>query len=80
MPIVPLPIPDAAGFYQRYVRVLRFALRQRALTLGGLALLTLISVIGFGQVKTGDFPGVEHANFLLELLLAPGLRYSRYLA
>lgn len=64
--------PYAAGFYQRYVRVLRFALRQRALTLGGLALLTLISVIGFGQVKQVFFPASNTPIFYLNYFLPQG--------
>ena len=64
--------PYAGQFYQRYAGLLRLALRQRALTLGGLALLTLVSVIGFGQVKQVFFPASNTPIFYLNYFLPQG--------
>ncbi|MFN3710126.1 MAG: efflux RND transporter permease subunit [Alishewanella aestuarii] len=64
--------PYAGQFYQRYASLLRLALRQRALTLGGLALLTLVSVIGFGQVKQVFFPASNTPIFYLNYFLPQG--------
>lgn len=64
--------PYAAGFYQRYAALLHLALRKRALTLGGLACLTLISVVGFGQVKQVFFPASNTPIFYLNYFLPQG--------
>lgn len=64
--------PYAGQFYQRYAGLLRLALRQRALTLGGLALLTVVSVIGFGQVKQVFFPASNTPIFYLNYFLPQG--------
>lgn len=64
--------PYAGSFYQRYARVLRLALSHRAATLGLLLALTVVSVIGFGQVKQVFFPASNTPIFYLNYYLPQG--------
>lgn len=64
--------PYAGGFYQRYASLLRMALRHRLATLGLLLGLTIISVIGFGQVKQVFFPASNTPIFYLNYYLPQG--------
>lgn len=64
--------PYAGGFYQRYARLLSLALRHRLATLGMLLGLTVVSVIGFGQVKQVFFPASNTPIFYLNYFLPQG--------
>ncbi|MDP5036486.1 MAG: efflux RND transporter permease subunit [Alishewanella sp.] len=64
--------PYAGFVYQRYAKVLRLALQQRAATIGLLMVLTVISVIGFGQVKQVFFPASNTPLFYLNYYLPQG--------
>ncbi|MDP4529577.1 efflux RND transporter permease subunit [Alkalimonas delamerensis] len=64
--------PYAGRFYRHYAALLQRALRHRWLTLGGLVLLTLISVLGFGKVQQVFFPASNTPIFYVNYYLPQG--------
>ncbi|MEE2024817.1 efflux RND transporter permease subunit [Alkalimonas mucilaginosa] len=64
--------PYAGRFYRHYAVLLQRALRHRWLTLGGLVLLTLISVLGFGKVPQVFFPASNTPIFYVNYYLPQG--------
>ncbi|GGW49327.1 efflux RND transporter permease subunit [Alishewanella tabrizica] len=64
--------PYAGRFYQQYAGLLLFVLRHRVATLGLLLGLTVISVVGFGQVKQVFFPASNTPIFYLNYFLPQG--------
>ncbi|MCC5852663.1 MAG: efflux RND transporter permease subunit [Alkalimonas sp.] len=64
--------PYAGRFYRHYAALLQRALHHRWLTLGGLVLLTLMSVLGFGKVQQVFFPASNTPIFYVNYYLPQG--------
>ncbi|MEE8526510.1 MAG: efflux RND transporter permease subunit, partial [Thermoanaerobaculia bacterium] len=64
-------------FYRRYRGVLAFLLRNKLLTLAGVAAVFLLAILGLGLVPNIFFPPNDRATFTLEIELPVGTPIER---
>ena len=69
--------PYGGAFYGRFRALLASAIRFRALTLGGLFALLVVSLIGFGFVPQLFFPDSSRLQFMIDYWLPEGTRIER---
>ncbi|MGE9762466.1 efflux RND transporter permease subunit [Pseudomonas sp. PDM20] len=74
--------PHAGWLYRAYRSLLEACLRQRALTLGVLAVALAASLLGFSQVRQNFFPPANTPMFFVDLWLPQGtaIEHTRDLA
>ena len=58
--------PYDRPFFRRYRRFLAWTIRRRGLTLGGLVVVLLVAVAGFGWVKQSFFPDSGQPQFYID--------------
>lgn len=59
--------PYQAGIYQGYKRFLQACMHHRALTMASMAVLLVLSVVGFKQVKQAFFPPSTMPMFMVDV-------------
>ncbi|MFQ5995670.1 MAG: efflux RND transporter permease subunit [Acidiferrobacterales bacterium] len=72
--------PYASGLFQRFRRLLERAIRQRWLTLGSMAALLVVAIVGFGGVRQVFFPASSMAKFMVDVWMPQGTRVERVAA
>ncbi|HML94158.1 MAG TPA: efflux RND transporter permease subunit [Thermodesulfobacteriota bacterium] len=66
--------PYAGGFFQAYKKLLVAAIRFRYITIGAVVGIFILSLIGFGFVKTMFFPTATRPQFFVEVYFPEGYR------
>jgi multidrug efflux pump subunit AcrB len=69
----PLADPYGGKIYQMYRRLLTATLRRRWTTVGGVVVLFVASLMGFGFVKNLFFPPSTRPQFLIEIQFREGI-------
>ncbi|MCC5785490.1 MAG: efflux RND transporter permease subunit [Phycisphaerales bacterium] len=69
--------PHAGRIYRAYRSLLSWALRYRVVTLGGMAVLLLLSVAGFAAVDRSFFPPSTRAQFMVHMWMPQGTAIER---
>ncbi|TVS08037.1 MAG: efflux RND transporter permease subunit [Phycisphaerales bacterium] len=69
--------PYAGKIYGAYRSLLGVALRYRVATLGGMAVLMLLSFVGFGAVDRSFFPSSTRAQFMVHIWMPQGTAIER---
>ncbi len=76
-----LPAPKGDGgdpyggrFFVAYGRLLEKAIRFRFLTIGGMAVLLVAAIVGFGNVKQLFFPDSSMRKFMVDFWMTEGTR------
>jgi multidrug efflux pump subunit AcrB len=72
--------PYGTGFYMRFRRLVANAIRFRWLTLGSMAALLLIAMVGFGNVSNIFFPDSSMGKFMIDVFAPEGTRIQRVAA
>lgn len=70
----PAKDPYAGKFFQAYKKLLVSAIRFRYITIGAVVGLFILSLIGFGFIKTMFFPTATRAQFFVEFYFPEGYR------
>lgn len=66
-----------SGFYQSFRALLRGAIRYRVLFMGGMIVLLVASIIGFGQVKQLFFPDSSRQQLMIDYWEPEGTRIEQ---
>ena len=66
--------PYASNFYQRFRSLVGAAIRLRWLTLGSMAALLVIALLGFGNVSSIFFPDSSMTKFMVDYWAPEGTR------
>lgn len=66
--------PYRGKFYQSFRGALRWAIRGRVFTLGGMVVLLVVAVIGFGNVEQLFFPDSSMSKFMIDYRAPAGTR------
>ncbi len=69
--------PYASPFYQKFRRLLAFAIHRRLLTLAAVAGLLVLSISGFGLVPKMYFPDSSRTQFMIDYWLPQGTRIQQ---
>lgn len=69
--------PYASPFYQKFRRLLAFAISKRVLTIGSIIALLVISVAGFRFVPKMYFPDSSRVQFMIDYWLPQGTRIEQ---
>jgi len=72
--------PYGTGFYMRFRGVLANAIRFRWITLGGMAALLVVAMIGFGNVSNIFFPDSSMTKFMIDVFAPEGTRIQQVAA
>jgi len=72
--------PYGTGFYMRFRGVLAKAIRFRWITLGGMAALLVVAMIGFGNVSNIFFPDSSMTKFMIDVFAPEGTRIQQVAA
>ncbi len=66
--------PFAGGIFLRFRNFLEWAIRRRVLTLGGMVVLLVVAIVGFGNVKQLFFPNSSMPKFMIDYWAPQGTR------
>jgi multidrug efflux pump subunit AcrB len=69
--------PYASPFYQKFRRLLAFAIQRRLLMLAAVAGLLVLSITGFGLVPKMYFPDSSRTQFMIDYWLPQGTRIQQ---
>ncbi len=72
--------PYGSFFYRGFGSLLRRAIQARWLTLGGMAALLVVAVVGFGNVKQLFFPDSSMTKFMVDIWSPEGTRIQNLAA
>lgn len=72
--------PYGTGFYMWFRGVLANAIRFRWITLGGMAALLVVAMIGFGNVSNIFFPDSSMTKFMIDVFAPEGTRIQQVAA
>jgi multidrug efflux pump subunit AcrB len=70
------PDPYGGAFYRKFRGLLSGAIRYRAITLGVVVAVFVLSIVGFGRVEQSFFPNSTRPQFMIDFWLPQGTQIA----